>query len=159
MLQMVGTDMNASINEALNRFKPVARLNVLCKNGATITIPKKPITTEGNAARSSTTGLAISRNLTDAISARYSAVIIPKGIEIRAERKVTAKDATRRGRIPKSGGDEVGYHSNPKRNAPTDSFLKMGRPSANKKSKIIESTRIEVKAVRKKIHRIACSFI
>jgi len=67
---MVGTDMKANIKEALKRFKPVARSRYSCRKGATTTIPKKPITTEGNAANSSTTGLTTSRIRAEAISAR-----------------------------------------------------------------------------------------
>ena len=57
MEQMVGTDMKASINEAFMRLRPVAMSNISWRNGATTTMPKKPMTTEGSAARSSTTGL------------------------------------------------------------------------------------------------------
>ena len=57
MLQMVGIDMNASMMAALNRFKPVGMSNTRWRNGATSTMPKNPMTTEGRAASSSTMGL------------------------------------------------------------------------------------------------------
>ena len=70
MLQIVGMDMNASITEALKRFRPVATLKASWRNGATTTIPKKPMTTEGRAARSSTIGFTHSRILAEDTSAR-----------------------------------------------------------------------------------------
>ena len=70
ILQMVGIDIKASIKEALKRFRPVGKSKTSCRKGATKTIPKNPITTEGRAARSSTTGLTTSLTLSEAISAR-----------------------------------------------------------------------------------------
>ena len=70
ILVIVGIDMKASITAALKRFRPVARSRVSWRTGATTTIPKNPMTTEGSAARSSTIGFTHSRTLGVAISAR-----------------------------------------------------------------------------------------
>ena len=70
MLHIVGMDIKASISEALKRFNPVAIPRIFCRNGATMTIPKKPITTEGKAAKSSTTGLTNSLTRNEATSAK-----------------------------------------------------------------------------------------
>ncbi len=70
MLQMVGMDMKASMSDALNRFRPVGMPNTFWRKGATRTMPKKPITTDGSAASSSTTGLTISPTRGLAISER-----------------------------------------------------------------------------------------
>ena len=63
ILEMVGTAMRASISEALNIFRPVGMSNASWRNGATITIPKNPMTTEGNDASSSMIGFKISLTL------------------------------------------------------------------------------------------------
>lgn len=68
--QMVGTLMNASMSAAFSRLSPVSAPNQSCRKGATMTMPKKPMTTEGNAASSSTNGLTMRRVRLAAISAR-----------------------------------------------------------------------------------------
>jgi len=68
-LQMVGTLMKASMIEALNKLSPTGKSKTSWRKGATTTMPKKPMTTEGSEASSSTTGLTIWRTLWVAISA------------------------------------------------------------------------------------------
>jgi hypothetical protein len=142
-------DIKASINDALNKFNPVGILNTFCKKGATITIPKKPITTEGSAARSSTTGLIISLTFLDAISAIYIAVSTPSGIEIREDNNVTASDAIISDKIPKSGGSEVGYQYSPKIKSLTATSLKIGIPSMKRKIIIMKRIITEAEAMLK----------
>jgi hypothetical protein len=116
MLHIVGTDMNASIIAALNRLSPTGILNVSCKKGATTTIPKNPITTDGMAASSSTTGFATSRILREAISARKRAEKMPRGMEMTEETSVTEREAIISGNMPKSARSSVGYQYIPKIN-------------------------------------------
>jgi len=92
-------------------------------------MPKKPMTTEGSAASSSTRGLNMPRMRGVAISARYSAVMTPSGIAMSEENTVTAMEATIMGRMPNSGGSAVGYQKFPNRNPPTETCSKMGAPS------------------------------
>jgi hypothetical protein len=67
---MVGTAMKASMIEALSMFTPNRMSKRESMMGATTAMPKKPMTTEGREASSSTMGLMISRTFRGAISAR-----------------------------------------------------------------------------------------
>ena len=58
------------MSEAFSRLRPVSAPNQSCRNGATMTMPKKPMTTEGSAASSSMNGLTMRRVRLSAISAR-----------------------------------------------------------------------------------------
>ena len=78
------------------------------------------------------------------------AVMTPSGTAMRAESSVTAREATRSGNMPKSGGEEVGYHSRPKRKSNTDAFVKIGAPSTKRKTRIRKSTRMDTDAAIKK---------
>ena len=78
-------------------------------------MPRKPSTTEGSAARSSTKGLMMRRTPGWAISVRYTAVSTPRGTASSEEKNVTASEATSRGKMPKSPGSSVGYHRSPNR--------------------------------------------
>lgn len=79
MEAIVGMHMKASIRPALKRLSPVGRLNVFCSHGATITMPMKPITTEGNAAISSITGLRMRAAQAGTAQCRAAAVSTPSG--------------------------------------------------------------------------------
>ena len=127
--QIVGTAMKASISEALKRLSPVAIPRAFCSHGATSTIPIKPITTEGSAAKSSIKGLTIRRVLSDATSERYAAVARPSGTAIRLESTVTASDPAIREPISKSGASPTGYQSVPKMNLSGVTWEKTGSPS------------------------------
>ena len=61
MLEMVGTIMTARITDALTIFRPVGRSKVSCIQGATMTMSKKPRTTDGIPARSSVIDFSIPR--------------------------------------------------------------------------------------------------
>jgi len=68
-------------------------------NGPSVTMPIKPITTEGIAARSSMPAFSTSFVLRGAISAMNSALAIPIGIEIIPAPAVTKIDPTISGKI------------------------------------------------------------
>jgi len=78
----VGIAMNASVIEPESAVSPVERLNSSLMNGPSVTMPMKPITTDGMAARSSIPAFSTSFVLRGAISAIKSALAIPIGIEI-----------------------------------------------------------------------------
>ena len=118
--QMVGTLIRARTREALSRFRPVAAPSQSWMTGASTTMPRKPSTTEGRAASSSTNGLMIRRTPGWAISVRYTAVSTPKGTASREENRVTASEAMSRGKMPNSPGSSVGYQSRPKRKSKTE---------------------------------------
>jgi len=87
------------------------------------------------------------------------AVITPSGMEITAETSVTAMEATISGKIPKSGGLEVGYQYLPKMKSVTVTLLKIGMPSMNKKSMIMKSMANEASATQKKKMRTDISVL
>ena len=154
---MVGIDIKASINDALKRLSPVGISRMSWRNGATTTIPKKPITTDGSAARSSTMGLTHCRTLKEAASARYRAVSTPKGIDMTDDTIVTATDPIISAKIPKSGGSSVGYQRLPKIKSFTETLLKMGRPSMKRKTTIRARVIMDANATPKKVNRISFS--
>jgi len=80
-------------------------------------------------------------------------------MEITAETSVTAIEATIKGKIPKSGGLEVGYQYLPKMKSVTVTFLKIGMPSVNKKSMIMKSMANEASATLKKKTRTDLSVL
>jgi hypothetical protein len=92
------------IRLAFKAVKPVGRWNNSCKNGVTITMPKKPKTTDGMLASSSIKGLRISFCLGPANSFRYKALPTPRGTQTITAPRVTQAEASIRGRIPNSGG-------------------------------------------------------
>ena len=104
MLVMVGMAMMASIKEAFNMLRPVGMLSHSCNRGARTTMPTKPRTTEGRLARSSTAGFTHSRTAGLATSARYKAAPRPRGTAMTEEIRVTDREPTIKGRMPKSGG-------------------------------------------------------
>ena len=71
-------------------------------------------------------------------------------MEITADTSVTARDATIRGKMPKSGGLEVGYQYLPNTNWNTETFSKIGRPSMNKKTMIMHNMAMDASATLKK---------
>jgi hypothetical protein len=150
MLAMVGIAMNASINEALNKFIPVSKLNFSCIKGATTTIPKNPIITDGIEAIISITGFIISLAVDPAISERYIAIERLKGMAIIDAINVTESDALIRGKIPKRGLSLVGYHSLPNKKFETLTVLKTGKPSLNKNIIIRKRTNMEVTPITRK---------
>jgi hypothetical protein len=83
------------------------------------------------------------------------AVMMPRGAEKTVETTVTAREAIKRGKIPKDGGADVGYHSCPKTKAQMDTFLSIGAPSTKRKTKIAARIRRETRAVTKRTKRIA----
>jgi hypothetical protein len=153
MLQIVGTDIKASIMEALNKLSPTGISKVFCKKGATTTIPKKPITTDGRAAKSSTTGLKTSRARFEAISARKRADATPRGMDITEEMNVTENDAIISGKIPKSAGSAVGYQYLPNIKSITETLPNIGSPSMKRKATISARVNIEAIATIKKRER------
>jgi len=78
---------------------------------------------------------------------------------IRDERKVTNNEAIISGKIPKSGGSSVGYHSLPNRKAFKETFLKMGRLSLKRKITIKARVEMDIKAKNKNRIFIMISFI
>jgi len=78
------------------------------------------------------------------------AVIPPRGIAMREETKVTAREAAIRGNMPKSGGSDVGYQLLPKRKSVTGTVLKIGIPWIKRKAMIRVRTRMEIQAVSRK---------
>jgi len=112
---------------------------------------KKPITTEGIEAMSSTTGLIMRARPGEAISARYTAVIIPSGTAIRPDKRVTYTDPRISGKIPKLAGSSVGYHCVPKIKSMNDTCLKTGRPSFNRKTMISNNDVMPKSALAAKI--------
>jgi hypothetical protein len=87
------------------------------------------------------------------------AVITPIGIEITAETRVTAMEAIISGKMPKSGGLEVGYQYLPKIKSVIVTFLKIGMPSMNKKIIIMKRIAMEAKATLKKKMRTDLSVL
>ena len=83
--------MDDFLKEALDIVKAQATVR---------TMPKNPSTTEGRLASISTTGLATARTRGLAISARYTAVITPRGIASSEDSAVTAPLAEISGRMP-----------------------------------------------------------
>lgn len=74
-------------------------------------------------------------------------------MEIAADTAVTIIEARISGKIPKSGGLDVGYQYFPKTNFKTDICLKIGSPSMNKKAIIINRMAIETVATLKNMIR------
>jgi hypothetical protein len=64
-----------------------------------------------------------------------------------AEIAVTAMEAVIRGKIPNSGGSEVGYQYLPNKNSLTETFPKMGSPSKKRKKTIRVRIVIEARAM------------
>ena len=87
------------------------------------------------------------------------AVITPSGMETAAETSVTARDATIKGKMPKSGGLEVGYHNFPNTKSEMVIFLNIGRPSMNRKAMIMKIIAMEASAAQKKKVRTALSVL
>src|SRR5699024_7952183 len=83
-------------------------------SGANTTRPKKPYTTEGIPANSSTTTFIPFFIRTGASSATYTATPKPKGKAISIAKKLTNKVPPIRGKAPNKGaGEEAGNHSRP----------------------------------------------
>jgi len=68
-------------------------------------------------------------------------------------------EATIRGKMPKSGGLEVGYQYLPKMKSFIETCLKIGMPSMNKKSMIMKSMAKEARATLKKKMRTDLSVL
>jgi hypothetical protein len=83
----------------------------------------------------------------------------PSGIEMAAETKVTAMDATIRGKMPKSGGLDVGYQYFPKIKSFIETILKTGKPSMKRNNIIINRMAKEAKATLKKKKRTDLSVL
>jgi hypothetical protein len=86
------------------------------------------------------------------------AVITPRGIEMALESTVTAKEAIIKGKIPKSGGDAVGYQDLPNKKLKTETTLKMGTPSIKRNRAIKKRLVIEAREMPKNMERIRRSF-
>jgi hypothetical protein len=80
-------------------------------------------------------------------------------MEIIEATAVTDKDAAISGKMPKAGGSSVGYQYFPKMKSLTETLLKMGRPSINRKITIRPSIVIDANAIQKKKMRIARSLL
>lgn len=78
-------------------------------------------------------------------------------METTAEKKVTEKEASIRGQIPKAGGSSVGYQYFPNTKSVTETSLKIGNPSLNKKIMIKNNMAMEKNAIVKKKLRITFS--
>jgi hypothetical protein len=63
------------------------------------------------------------------------------------------------GKIPKSGGSSVGYQYCPKTKSITETSLKMGRPSMNKKIVINARVAIEASEIQKNVSRMIFSVL
>ncbi len=113
-------------------------------------MPKKPMTTDGIEAMISMAGLMISRTDDEASSERYRAIERLNGTAMAEARSVTDTDAVIRGKTPKRGLPLVGYQLVPARNSPSDTLLKMGRPSLKRKIMISNRTRRQEKPITKK---------
>ena len=85
------------------------------------------------------------------------AVMTPKGIDSVDDTNVTAREATINGKIPKSGGSDVGYHSVPKMKSLMDTFAKIGIPSEKRKKTIIPRVVMHARAINRKVRRMICS--
>src|SRR3989338_2874419 len=106
-------------------------------------MPMKPSTTLGIAAKSSMPDLRTSLTRPGATSAMKTAAAIPSGMAITAAPRVTRSEPRISGRMPKSGGSEIGYQLVPVRNAAGRTVKKSRAPSFRRKTKISETMRIE----------------
>jgi hypothetical protein len=86
------------------------------------------------------------------------AVITPKGIERALESTVTASEAIINGKMPKSGGDAVGYQAFPNKKLGTETTLRIGTPSIKRKRAIKKRLVIEAREMPKNMERIRRSF-
>ena len=125
---IVGSAITASSIEPFKALRPFDSLNNLDITGPTNTIPRNPITTEGIPANISITGFAISLTLGLAISERYAAVPIPRGIAIISAPMDTIKVLTSIEPIPYEGVTNVavGFHIALKRKSFMGTSLKTG---------------------------------
>ena len=156
--QMVGRLMMASTSEALSRLRPVAAPSTSWRMGASTTMPRKPSTTEGRAASSSTKGLMTRRAKGGAISARYTAVMTPRGTASSEESTVTATEPTSNGKMPNRPGSSVGYQRSPSRKSSGLTCRNRGRPSVNRKMTIPASASRDEAAMAVRQMRMARSW-
>ena len=139
METMVGMAMKARMTEPVRAVSPVGMWKRFLIQGPRVTMPMKPMTTEGMAARSSMPAFSPSLSRPGAISAMYRAAAMPMGTEMAAAPSVTSSEPRISGRMPKRGGSEIGYQLLPKRKSPTLSPRKRERPSRSR-NKNISST-------------------
>ena len=83
----------------------------------------------------------------------------PSGMAIIPEKTVTANEATIRGKIPKSGGSDVGYQYLPRRKSLTETVLKIGSPSLKRNSMIRNKMVMDAVAMMKNIACIDFSVV
>jgi hypothetical protein len=83
----------------------------------------------------------------------------PRGMEMREENAVTAIEAMIKGKIPKSGGSEVGYQYLPNRKFFRETFSKMGIPSMKRKNTMSPSVVMEARAMLKNKNLMLFSFV
>jgi len=77
--------------------------------------------------------------------------MIPKGTAIMPDRKVTEREPTIRGNIPKSAGSSVGYQYLPKIKSPRPMRSSIGAPSMKRNTTIKKRIVIEKSAIAKKM--------
>ncbi len=90
--------------EAFSRFSPVIMLKFMTIQGAMITMPMNPRTTEGKNPSISMTGFRISLRVAGQTSERKTARARLTGREITDAIRVTETDPAISGSIPNSGG-------------------------------------------------------
>ena len=127
------------------------------RKGASTTMPRKPSTTEGRAASSSTKGLMTRRAKGGAISARYTAVMTPRGTASSEESTVTATEPTSSGKMPNRPGSSVGYQRSPSKKSSGLTCRNRGRPSVNRKMTIPASASRDEAAMAVRQMRMARS--
>ena len=133
--------------------------NVDLITGPRVTMPMKPITTDGMAARSSMPAFRISLVLRGAISAMYRALATPRGTEIAAAPSVTSTEPSTSGNTPNCGGSDMGYQFAPRRNWKSPTCRKTARPSFSRNRKMSTTITIEVMPLRKITRSIHHSWI
>jgi hypothetical protein len=80
-------------------------------------------------------------------------------MEIAADKMVTTRDPIIIGKIPKSGGSDVGYQYVPNIKFFTETTLKIGNPSTKRNTEIVNRIVMDAVAMQKKVMFIPRSLI
>ena len=93
-----------------------------------------------------------------AISARYTAVMTPRGTASSEESTVTATEPTSSGKMPNRPGSSVGYQRSPSKKSSGLTCRNRGRPSVNRKMTIPASASRDEAAMAVRQMRMARSW-
>ena len=130
---IVGRVIHASNTEPVSAVSPVGARSATRTSGASMTMPMKPITTDGMPASTSTKGLSTSRTQDGATSPMKTAVARPSGRASTAAPNVTSTEPRINGSRPKC--PSMGYQRVANR-LDRSTSTKAGKPSRSRNRKI-----------------------